>query len=82
MEILDAITADGEIETDNKKYFKERMYINSQVGIIHRDLKPTNILVSYFSETHIKIKLIDWAFSKRTFTEDKICGVYCGTINY
>jgi len=68
MDILDGITQDGEIETDNMKYFKNRMYFNTQVGIIHRDLKPTNILVSYFSETHIKIKLIDWAFSKRTLT--------------
>jgi serine/threonine protein kinase len=82
MEILDGITPDGEIQTDNTNYFKNKIYFNTQIGIIHRDIKLTNILISYFSETHIKIKLIDWAFSKRTFTENKICSIFCGTINY
>ena len=68
MEILNALTPDGEIASDNNSHFKDRMYLNSQVGIIHRDLKLNNILVSYFSESQIRIKIIDWAFSKRTLT--------------
>lgn len=51
-------------------------------GLIHRDLKSKNIMISKLSCNLIEIKIIDWAFSKITLTEEAVCIIKCGTQNY
>lgn len=45
-------------------------------------MKLNNVLVKEISNYHIKIKVIDWAFCKRTYTGLKINKIHCGTLQY
>ncbi len=52
------------------------------MGIIHRDIKPSNIMIKEFNDHFVSIKIIDWAFSKKTITETKFNSLRCGTDHY
>ena len=51
------------------------------VGIIHRDLKPDNVLISKKENGEIKVKLIDFGFSKVLGKLDYLNEAY-GTFSY
>ena len=70
MFVLSSISKDGELRKDielMKGYPDEGQQL--QHGVIHRDLKPSNIMIKSFKEHAIDIRVIDWAFSKKTLTE-------------
>lgn len=70
------------IAEDKEEIGEKNIRAEVQKGIIHRDLKPNNIMVKQFSPYSVIIKVIDWAFSKRTLTEERIISLRCGTESY
>ena len=56
--------------------------VKTQYGVIHRDIKPSNIMIKKFKDHAIEIRVIDWAFSKTTLTEENVNTLTCGTENY
>lgn len=73
---------DTELEDDLAKFNKIPNRESQQRGIIHRDLKLNNILIKSLSDHHVSVRVIDWAFSKRTYTNLNLSKIYCGTVQY
>lgn len=74
--MLNGLTED---KLDREELGEKHIRVEGQTGIIHRDIKPGNIMVKHFGPHWIMIKLIDWAFSKGTLTEQRINSLRCGT---